>query len=371
MDPGRLKESFARVAQHGDQVALFFYSDLFLRYPDTRDLFPVSMAAQRDRLLQALGRIVAEADRIDDLAAFLRGLGRDHRKFGAIADHFGPVGDSLLATLAHFSGVDWTPELAAEWTAAYQLVAQVMIDAAAEDAQHSPPYWDATVISHELRSFDICVFRVATEEPMPYRPGQSVAVESSLRPRVWRYLSMANAPREDGTLDFHVQMVDGGTLSMPLVRGIAVGARLRLGPPAGTFYLHQPTRRGVLLVAGGTGLAPIKALTEQLAQLSDPPAVRLFFGVRNADALYDLAELEKIGATAPWLTITECVSDDDAYPGEHGTLPDVVTRSGSWDGHDAYLAGPTPMIEAMSTRLAELGVPEDQIHVEDFGWSMP
>ena len=52
MDAKRLKESFGHVARHGDEVALFFYSDLFLRAPELRDLFPVSMAAQRDRLLR-------------------------------------------------------------------------------------------------------------------------------------------------------------------------------------------------------------------------------------------------------------------------------------------------------------------------------
>jgi hemoglobin-like flavoprotein len=120
LDPGCLRDSFARVAMHGDAVALFFYSDLFLRHPETRELFPVSMAAQRDRLLNALGRVVAEADRLEELAHFLPDLGRDHRKVGALADHYGPVGESLPATLAHFSGPDWTRELAAEWTAAYQ-----------------------------------------------------------------------------------------------------------------------------------------------------------------------------------------------------------------------------------------------------------
>jgi NAD(P)H-flavin reductase/hemoglobin-like flavoprotein len=370
MDPGRLRENFTAVAQHGDQVALFFFSDLFLRYPQTRDMFPVSMAAQRERFLRALGRIVADVDRVDRLTSFLQGLGRDHRKFGIAAEHYGPVGESLMATLAHFSGPDWTPELAAGWAGAYQLVSQIMIDAAAEDARQRPPFWDATVISHELRTFDISVLRVATREPLPYLPGQSVGIESSLRPRVWRFYAIANAPREDGTLDFHVQMVDGGALSATLVRGIAVGSRLRLGPPVGTFTLRQPVRRDVLLVGHGTGIAPLKAIAEEIGQLSAPPKVHMFAGARDGAELYELAELQKMGASAPWLTITGCASDDPGYSGERGTLPDVVSRSGTWSGHDAYIAGPPPVTEAMSARLASLGVPQDQISVEDFGMSI-
>lgn len=372
MDPGRLRENFNRVAQLGDQIALFFYSDLFLRYPETRDLFPVSMAAQRDRLLQALGTIVASVDRIEEIVPFIQELGRDHRKFGALADHFGPVGESLLATLAHFSGPEWTPDLAADWSAAYQLIAKVMIDAAQEDARYRPAFWDATVHACELRNFDIAVLRVGTGEPMAFQPGQSVAIQSPCRPRIWRFFSVANAPREDGTLDFHVQMLDGGTLSMPLVRGTGPGDALRLGPPVGTFTLRESSRHGrpVLLVAGGTGLAPVKALAEQLAGLDDPPATSLFVGARCADALYDLADLEKLSAGASWLTVTPCVSGDPGYPGERGTLPDVVARSGAWSSHDIYLAGPTAMIEATTDRLASLGAPPDQIYVEDFGWSM-
>ena len=114
-------------------------------------------------------------------------------------------------------------------------------------------------IAHERRTFDIAVFRVASLDRLRYLPGQSVAVESPLRPRVWRFYSIANAPREDATLDFHVRMIDGGALSMALLSGLTPGARLRLGPPVGRLTLDTTTGRDVLLVAGSTGLAPLKA----------------------------------------------------------------------------------------------------------------
>jgi hemoglobin-like flavoprotein len=108
VDERRLKESFARAAAHGDDVALFFYSHLFLGHPEVRDLFSVSMSGQRDKLLQALGRIVADVSGPGDLEPYLRGLGRDHRKFGALAAYYPVFGASLLATVAHFNGTDWT-----------------------------------------------------------------------------------------------------------------------------------------------------------------------------------------------------------------------------------------------------------------------
>ena len=105
-----------------------------------------------------------------------------------------------------------------------------MIEAAAADEKANPAFWDATVISHEMRTLDTAVIRVATLERLSYLPGQSVAIESELRPRIWRYYSIANAPREDATLDFHVRVIGGGELSLALTRRLAAGARLRLGP---------------------------------------------------------------------------------------------------------------------------------------------
>jgi NAD(P)H-flavin reductase/hemoglobin-like flavoprotein len=369
LDVARIKDNFARVATHGDEVALFFYSDLFLRYPETRELFPVSMAAQRDHLLGALARIVAEVDSITQLTEFLQELGRDHRKFGTIAGHYEPVGASMMATLAHFSGPDWTDELAADWEAAYQLISGVMIESATLDEKINPPYWDATVLSVREPAYDIGLLKVATLERLNFQPGQSVAISCELRPRLWRFYSIANAPRENGTLEFHIRIIDGGSLSLALGRGLTPGNRLRLGPPVGSLTYRGGTGRDVLLVGGSTGLAPLKAITEQLAGLAEPPATTLVFGARTSDGLYDLPELEQLSEAAPWLTLIPCVRDDADYPGERGSLPDVVARSGEWPAHDAYVAGPSAMVAATVTRLETMGVPAGQIHTEDFGWS--
>ena len=371
MDTDRLKENFAQVARYGDEVALFFYSDLFLRAPQARALFPVSMSAQRDRLLGALVKIVSEVDSLDTLVPFLRGLGRDHRKFGTIAEHYDAVGASLLVTLAHYSGSMWTSELAADWKAAYALIAQTMIEAAREDEDQHPPWWDAAVITHERRAFDIATFRVATLQPLPYAAGQSVAIEFDECPRTWRFYSMANAPRADGTMDFHVRMVDGGALSSALTRRLRPGSRLRLGPAVGGLTLDR-SGRDILMVAGSTGLAPLKAILEEVATLGSPPRVNLFFGARTADGLYDLPDLEKMSAEWRWLSITHAVSHDfgdRSYGGERGAIPDVVARHGLWRGHDAYICGSSAMVQATAERLASAGLPNDQIHVEDFGWS--
>jgi len=373
VDTKRLKENFARVATYGDEVPLIFYSDLFLRAPQVRDLFPVSMSAQRDRLVGALVRIVADVDAIDELVPYLRGLGLDHRKFGAIAEHYQTVGESLLFTLAHFTGSEWTEDLEKDWQAAYALVAQTMIEAARQDGESAPAWWDASVVSHERRSLDIAVLQVAPVQRLPFRPGQSVAVESADCPRTWRFYSMANAPRDDGLLEFHVRIVDGGALSAALVRRTRPGTRLRLGPAVGALTLDSTSRRNIVMIAGSTGLAPLKAIVEQLTASKDPPRTSLFFGARTSDGLYDLPGLEKLAAQHDWLTVMPAIShpqmDDPRFPAQHGSIIDVAIRHGPWQDHDAYICGSTAMIEAAVQRLTAGGMPRSRIRTEDFGWS--
>ena len=131
MDIPAMRVNFAKAAATGDEAPLYFYSHLFVSHPETRQLFPVSMAHQRDRLFAALGDVVAKVDDLDALVPILQKLGRDHRKFWTVAAHYPAVGGSLLATLEHFDD-EWSPELAKDWTEAYTLVAEVMVAAADE-----------------------------------------------------------------------------------------------------------------------------------------------------------------------------------------------------------------------------------------------
>ncbi|SFN07804.1 MULTISPECIES: globin domain-containing protein [Actinomadura] len=132
VDTGKLKDNFALVGANGVDVADYFYADLFAREPQLRSMFPAAMAKQHEVLLAALSQIVSSVDDTDALVPFLRDLGRRHHGFGVVADHYAPVGASLLATLAYFSGPAWSEDLERDWAAAYGLVAKVMSEAAAE-----------------------------------------------------------------------------------------------------------------------------------------------------------------------------------------------------------------------------------------------
>jgi NAD(P)H-flavin reductase/hemoglobin-like flavoprotein len=369
VDVPAMRASFAKAAAHGDQVPLWFYSHLFLTHPETRDMFPVSMARQRDRLFAALGEVMARVDDLDALVPILQQLGRDHRKFGALAAHYPAVGASLLATLEHFDA-DWDDEVAASWAEAYGVIADVMIGAADADAA-SPPWWDAEVVAHERRTLEVAVLRVRPNAPLDYLPGQAISLESELRPRLWRWYSPANAPRPDGLLELHVKARDGGPVSTALVRLAQVGDVVRLGPPVGHLGLDPDSDRDLLLVAGGTGLAPMKALVDQVARHGPPRRVDLFVGARTEDAFYDRADLRRLEQEHGWLTVTTAVSQEKGSSLEHGDIADVVLRHGPWNNRDAYVAGNPAMVEDTVVRLHQNGVPMARIRTEVFAPSRP
>jgi hemoglobin-like flavoprotein len=131
MDPQQLKENFALVGEKGEDVAAFFYADLFERNPGLRGLFPAEMSRQHKKLLDALAHIVSQVDDAGRLVPFLQDLGRRHVLYGVAPEHYAAVGGSLLATLEHFSGPAWNEELRQDWAAAYGVVSQVMVEAAA------------------------------------------------------------------------------------------------------------------------------------------------------------------------------------------------------------------------------------------------
>jgi NAD(P)H-flavin reductase len=324
------------------------------------------MEVQRSRLLRALVHVVQMVDRPTELVPFLEQLGRDHRKFGVLGGHYDAVGAALLSAVSEFAGSAWTPRVEQAWTGAYGTVASAMRTAAR--AERGPATWLGRVVGHRRVGWDLAVIEVAASEPVPYRAGQYVSVETPQRPRLWRYLSPANAPRDDGRLELHVRAVPGGWVSRSIVAHSRVGDTWRIGPPMGRMQVARNSSRNVLMVAGGTGSAPIRALIEDLARGDGQPHTQVFIGGRTWDDLYDFAPLRRLSYDNPWLDVVPVVERADAGNGgaETGTLADVVTRYGSWADHDVTLCGSPAMIRATVSQMLVAGTPLDRITYDPF-----
>jgi NAD(P)H-flavin reductase/hemoglobin-like flavoprotein len=363
-----IRTSFAAVSHRTDELTSLFYGWLFRIAPETRELFPVTMELQRTRLLRALVHVVQMVDRPDELSIFLRQLGRDHRKFGVVGEHYDRVGEALLGALGEIAGPRlWTREVEEAWTGAYTIVAQAMRDAA--DAERGPAVWMARVMEHRRINQDLAVVRVQTSQPVPYLAGQYVSVETPQRPRMWRSMSPANAPGPDCVLEFHVRTVPGGWVSRAIVSHARVGDVWRIGPPMGQMTLNPRGRSDLLMVAGGTGLAPARALVEQLMMEGTDRKVCLFVGGRTWSDLYDIEGLRRSAQEFPWFTVVPVVEDqDDArrHGAEAGTLAEVVARYGAWADREITISGSPPMVRATTNALLDAGTPFRNIHYDPY-----
>lgn len=360
-----IRSSFALVEPQADDLGRHFYATLFSTAPETRDLFPVNMEVQRSRLLRALVHVVQMVDQPEELVPFLEQLGRDHRKFGVLAQHYDAVGGALLSAIGHFAGDAWTPEVEGAWTNAYGVVADAMRTAA--QVERGPASWLGRVVEHKRLGWDLATITVQASEPIPYRAGQYLSVETPQRPRLWRYLSPANAPRPDGLLEFHVRAVNSGWVSRALVAHSRVGDTWRIGPPMGRLHVDPASEREVLMVGGGTGMAPIKALLQDLTTRPKPPKTQVFVGGRTWEDLYDFGALRKLSYGNTWLDIIPVVEKDESASGaERGTLADVVTRYGAWADHDVLVCGSPSMIRATVSRMLVAGTPLDRIRYDPF-----
>ncbi|RSM45559.1 flavohemoprotein [Amycolatopsis balhimycina DSM 5908] len=360
-----IRESFAQIEPKADELAQYFYAALFVVAPDCRALFPVAMATQRGRLLRALVYVVQMVDRPDELVTFLGQLGRDHRKFAVVGRHYDAVGVALIAALKRFLKEKWTTEVESAWTAAYGLIAKTMREAAL--AETGPAAWAATVLEHRKLARDVALVKVRTDGLLPYRPGGYVSVEVPQRPRFWRYLSPANAPRGDGQLTFHVRAVPGGWVSGSIVNHTRPGDVWRLGPSMGVLNVRPATaKRRLLMVGGGTGITPLLAVLDDLSRWKRNPPVHLFFGGRRPEDLYALENLRRLAATSKWLTVTPVTEEGAVTGGDRGTLAHAVTQRGTWQDHDVLVSGSPAMIQATVAKLLDRGVDLERISYDPF-----
>src|SRR6266581_1343936 len=336
--------SFWLLEPAADAAMTYFYAQLFAMDTEIRAMFPAAMDVQRRRFFEALSRIAAaqqSQEERDRLVPHLQELGRAHRKFGVRERHYEVFRRALIATLQRFAAPRWNETAKHAWETAFNHAAAIMIEAAKDDAAESPAWWIATVTGIELRGPDIAVLTLQPEQPLNYRPGQHISVQTPHWPRLWRTYSIANVPRPDGLLRLHVRAVTGGLVSPVLV--------------------HQ-------VRAGGTGLAPVKAIIEALITAPDPGRHReivLYYGARRHQDLYDLPALREMELIYPWLQVIPAVSDEPAHDHDimYGTIPELAAKA-TWADRDVYISGPDRMIVKTARVLRERGAPSRLIHYD-------
>jgi NAD(P)H-flavin reductase/hemoglobin-like flavoprotein len=356
------------VAGAQDRLVRDFYSVLMaLGGPAVIGMFPTDMRKQRGDF----GRVLVQwvlADDPDGLREALRQLGADHRKYDVEPKQYEVAGTALVAAWRGVAGRGWTAAHEAVIREAYGKLAGVMVQGALDRAADQP-YWGAEVIAHHRPLDDFAVVTVRPDQPYPFRAGQYTTVELARRPKLWRPMSIASAPRASNTFDLHVRAVPGGDVSTALVVHTRPGDRLRLGPARGGALVVEPgTASGLVCVASGTGAAPIAAVVESVLRWPTPPTVHAYVGARSSDDLYVVGQMTRLGSGLPNVHVAGVVSDDPEYMGLRGNVAEVVPGLAPWAamGFDVLLSGPPRMTDLAVDRFVAAGVPEQRIHFDPY-----
>jgi len=199
---------------------------------------------------------------------------------------------------------------------------------------------------------------------LAFLPGQYVnlKVPGSEQSRAYSFSSL----QKDGEVSFLIRNVPGGLMSSFLTNLAKAGDSMSLAGPLGSFYL-RPIQRPLLLLAGGTGLAPFTAMLEKIAEQGSEHPLHLIYGVTNDFDLVELDRLQALAARIPNFTYSACVANPDSqYPQKGYVTQHIEPRHLNEGDVDVYLCGPPPMVEAVSQYVREQGITPANFYYEKF-----
>ncbi|MDR2839531.1 MAG: CDP-6-deoxy-delta-3,4-glucoseen reductase [Azonexus sp.] len=214
--------------------------------------------------------------------------------------------------------------------------------------------------------------RLPASENLKFRAGQYVDI--LLKDGGRRSFSLANAPDNNALLQLHIRHVPGGVFTGQLFSAMKVRDMLRINGPLGSFYLRQDSPRPIILLAGGTGFAPIKAIVEHAIAQNLARPMTLYWGVKTRADLYMDALPRQWAADYPHIRYIPVLSEPsaaDAWSGRtglvhHAAMADFPDLS----AHQVYACGGPAMIDAAKADFtARCALPEEEFFADVFSFA--
>ena len=230
------------------------------------------------------------------------------------------------------------------------------------------------VLSIDNPCTDVAVLRLQlpANQNLQYRAGQYV--EFILRDGARRSYSMANAPHLLGTppaIELHVRHMPGGKFTDHVFGAMKEKDILRMEGPFGSFFLREASDKPLVLLASGTGFAPIKALIEHMEFKGITRPAVLYWGCRSKADLYLHGWAEAAAARLPHLRYVPVLSEpkpEDGWTGRTGLVHHAVMADlPDLSGHQVYACGAPVMVEsAQRDFIARCHLPEDEFFADSF-----
>jgi len=184
-----------------------------------------------------------------------------------------------------------------------------------------------------------------------------------------RSFSLANAPHQDQELELHIRYYKGGLFSEYAFKDLKNKALLRIEGPLGQFTLHN-SDRPIIMIAGGTGFAPIKSLVEHALEQKDSRPLHIYWGARTESDLYSDSIAKQWSVNHAHITYSPVLSKTDNlddWKGKTGFVHEAVLEDhADLSEHDIYACGPPPMINAVVETFPEQGLDRDRLFSDSF-----
>jgi CDP-4-dehydro-6-deoxyglucose reductase len=210
--------------------------------------------------------------------------------------------------------------------------------------------------------------KLAEGQRLQYLAGQYIDILLSGNLR--RSFSLSTSPLSDELLQLHIRHVPGGFFTGHVFTKMQEKDLLRFQGPFGMFFLREDSDRPAILVAGGTGFAPIKGILEYAFTKGVTRPLHLYWGVRAKRDLY-LHELPQAWAREHGnFKFTPVLSEtrpEDHWDGRQGWVHEAVAADyPDLSRHEVYASGPPPMIDALKPTVKKHGLPEDRLYYDSF-----
>ena len=218
----------------------------------------------------------------------------------------------------------------------------------------------------------VLTLQLPANEVLRYHAGQYV--EFILRDGARRSYSMANAPHTQSdkpAIELHIRHMPGGKFTEHVFGAMKEKEILRLEGPFGSFFLREDSDKPIVLLASGTGFAPIKAIIEYLEFKGLTRPAVLYWGCRSKADLYLHDWAEAAAARLPNLRYVPVLSEpkpEDGWKGRTGLVHQAVMADlPDLSGHQVYACGAPIMVEsAQKDFLARCGLPADEFYADSF-----
>jgi CDP-4-dehydro-6-deoxyglucose reductase len=214
--------------------------------------------------------------------------------------------------------------------------------------------------------------KLPAAERFDFKPGQYIDVLLSRGRR--RSFSIASPPHDSRLLELHVRLAPGGEFTEPLFAGRMPSALLEIEGPLGHFIYREPGRGAaapMLLVGGGTGLAPLMSILRHVTETGLARDMTLYWGVRTERDLYAHAALESLARRGLSFRYVPVLSEPSPlWQGLAGFVHDaVLAQVADLARHEVYASGPPAMIDAVRREFTARGVDPSRLWFDSFDYA--